>query len=147
MMNATTTPPDYGTVLIDDTPAASSTNLKRPLTTAPGLSRKLRLCTDGFELSSCRGHPVLPSTLDPRTRRELQPLFAELAALDAQLLGTAGSAAAAMARQLEVVADRLVAATHPGARIVSSAVPRQRDNASSDLPTSPHGSGSRPGRD
>lgn len=146
MMNATTTPPDYGTVL--------TTTLSR-------LVHQLEEAVDDgtwavSEAAALHGWvraELVPwassvaSTLDPRTRRELQPLFAELAALDAQLLGTAGSAAAAMARQLEVVADRLVATTHPRARIVSSAVPRQRDNASSDLPTSPHGSGSRPGRD
>jgi hypothetical protein len=49
--------------------------------------------------------------LDPATRVALSPYFAELAALDVQLLGTAGRTAAELARQLEVVADKLVEGT------------------------------------
>ena len=49
--------------------------------------------------------------LDPETRRTLGPYFTELAALDVQLLGAAGRSAAELARQLEVVADKLLEGT------------------------------------
>ena len=49
-------------------------------------------------------------TLDMRTRDTMGPVFAELAALDVELLGCAGIAAAQMAERLQSTGTRLLAA-------------------------------------
>ena len=106
-MTTTSTPTDYGTVL--------TTNLNR-------LVRQLEeavedgtwAVSEAASLHTWVRAELVPWAttmihhLDPATRAALSPYFAELAALDVQLLGTAGRSAAELAHQLEVVADKLV---------------------------------------
>lgn len=71
----------------------------------------------------------IATKVDQRSRTDIHRLLRDLLELDAELLGTVGSASAAIARQLTEVTDHLLASARTPLRNRRFSVPQQRDKA------------------